>query len=355
MGRYATAPSSTLEPRVAAVSAIIPVRNAESHLAMCLQALRESNLLPAEVIVVDDASDDRSAEVAASFGARVLRLPERSGPAVARNAGAQAAGQPVLMFLDSDVAVHPDTIELAELALLSHGVGAVFGAYDDAPSAPGLVSQYRNLLHHFTHSTAAADTWTFRAGCGAIRRDLFFRCGGFDEQYRNASVEDIELGLRLSRGGVRLLLDPQIQVCHLKRWNLTSMIRTDVLLRAWPWSRLLLRFHRLPADLNLSWRQRAGALFAWLFVLLAVAGIFRETAFVGALGAAAAVAVLNGPFFGFLVRVRGVIFALEAFPLHVLFLLYSSATFLAAVLTHFWQTVRAQPAFARHRGPGPGI
>jgi len=323
---------------------------------MCLRAIQQSRVLPAEVLVVDDGSDDKSADVAERLGAHVLRLPKSRGPAAARNVGADTAQQPVLMFLDADVIVHPDTIELVDAALSSDStVGALFGAYDDAPLALGIVSQYRNLLHHFTHCTAQRHAWTFWAGCGAIRRDLFFACGGFDEQYAEPSIEDIELGLRLTRAGVRILVIPEIQICHMKKWTLWGMLRTDVLLRAWPWSRLLLRSGCLPADLNLDWRQRASALLAWLCVVLAAAGFIRGTAGFSAILAAAAVAFINLPFFRFLIRVRGVVFALRAFPLHILYLLYSSATFTVASVVHFLQSMRAQPLAGKTRGPEAGI
>jgi len=327
--------------RVAALSVIIPVRDAERQIAMCLDALQQSSVQPAEVLVVDDGSLDGSAEAADRLGTRVLRLPASRGPAAARNAGAQAAQQPVILFLDADVMVHPDTIGLIESALHDGTIGALFGAYDDAPLEPGLVSQYRNLLHHYTHSTAARNAWTFWAGCGAIRRKLFLDCGGFDEGYREPSVEDIELGVRLSQAGVRILLLPQIQVCHAKKWTFLSMIRTDLLQRAWPWSRLLLRSRNLPDDLNLGWSQRVSAVFAWLTVVLAGGGFLRWPAFLGAFAAAGAVAILNRPLFGFLTRVRGFLFALRAFPLHFLYLLYSSATFAVAATVHLVQSARA--------------
>ena len=51
------------------------------------------------------------------------------------------------------------------------GIAAVFGSYDDEPGAPNLVSQYRNLLHHFVHQTGRTEASTFWTGCGAVRRD----------------------------------------------------------------------------------------------------------------------------------------------------------------------------------------
>lgn len=325
----------------AAISVIIPVRDAEAHLARCLGTLQQSSVQPAEVIVVDDGSLDGSAAVAERMEARVLRLPANRGPAAARNAGAKEARQPVILFLDADVMVHRETIERVENSMCDSAIGALFGAYDAAPAAAGLISQYRNLLHHYTHSTASRNAWTFWAGCGAIRRELFLSFGGFDETYSQPSIEDIELGTRLAQAGVKILVVPEIQVCHGKRWTLRSMIRTDILQRAWPWSRLLLRSRNLPDDLNLGWSQRASAMFAWLAIALVAAGFLRWPAFLGALASAGAVAYLNRQLLGFLARSRGFLFALGAFPLHFLYLLYSSATFAIAASVHLFLLGRA--------------
>jgi glycosyltransferase involved in cell wall biosynthesis len=332
------------------LSVVIPVRDSRHDLAACLRSLTFSSVAPAEVIVVDDGSRDGSAGVAREYGARLLRFPESRGPAVARNAGARAARQPVLMFLDADVTVHRDTLERAYRTLTSSTAGAVFGAYDDAPLAPGLVSRYRNLLHHFTHLTGRRNASTFWAGCGIIRRNVFLLHGGFDENRRQPSVEDIELGGRLLRAGVEVQLVPDIQVRHAKSWTLWSMVRTDVALRAWPWSRLLLHQGCLPDDLNLRWNQRAGALFAWLTAGFSGAACFSRAAVVGIVLSAAGAGLANRRFLGFLARVAGPGFAVRAFPLHLLFLLYSSATFAVACLAELSPSVAR--VFDRKRRPG---
>ncbi len=100
-------------------------------------------------------------------------------------------------------------------------VSAVFGAYDTQPEAPQLVSQYRNLLHHFVHSQSAGEAETFWGGCGAIRREVFLEAGRYDEwSYPRPQIEDVELGHRVRALGHRILLRPEIQCTHLKRWTL---------------------------------------------------------------------------------------------------------------------------------------
>jgi hypothetical protein len=135
----------------------------------------------------------------------------------------------VLLFVDADVVVAPGTVSHVAAAFAGDaGLAACFGSYDDRPRAPGLVSRYRNLLHHFVHQDGNAEAATFWAGLGAVRRTIFLDVGGFDAaRFPRPSIEDIELGYRLRRAGHRILLDKGLQGTHLKRWGLVSMIRTD--------------------------------------------------------------------------------------------------------------------------------
>ena len=116
------------------LSVIIPVRNDPAHLSACLASIRNSTYADHEVIVADDASTDGSAAVASENGVRLLRLERQSGPAVARNRGADLAKGEYLVFVDADVSVHPET--LAEVAAGFGGdpsVDALFGSYDRRP------------------------------------------------------------------------------------------------------------------------------------------------------------------------------------------------------------------------------
>src|SRR5215212_4386650 len=247
-----------------ALSVIIPVHNGGAHLPRCLDALRASDLKSYEVIVVDDGSDDDSADAARARGFEVVRLDARRGPAAARNEGARRARGNILLFLDADVVARPDTLARVETFFREHEENAaLFGSYDDAPDARGFVSQYKNLAHHFIHQRARADAETFWAGCGAVRREAFAAAGGFDEtRYTRPSIEDIELGRRLRRRGFRITLDRELRVKHLKRWTLASLLRADVRDRALPWSRLILEEGSMPRDLNLRAGDRASAVLA---------------------------------------------------------------------------------------------
>jgi cellulose synthase/poly-beta-1,6-N-acetylglucosamine synthase-like glycosyltransferase len=315
-----------LRPAVAPLlSVVVPVHGRLPALRQCLAALRVAATPATEIIVVDDASPQDAGTVGRADGARVLRLDRNRGPAAARNVGAHHARGSILLFVDADVVVAPDTLRRVVSAFQARPeMAALFGSYDTSPRAPNLVSQYRNLLHHFLHQRGSPDASTFWAGCGAVRRKAFEQVGGFDEtRYRHPSIEDIELGGRLRATGFRIVLDPTLQVTHLKQWTLVSMVATDVARRAIPWARLLLERGRAPNDLNLGHAQRVSAVLA-VVAIMAAAAALQWPALLGAAGlATGAVVVLNRNFFGFLRRQRRLAFATACVPLHLLY--YASA------------------------------
>jgi len=318
------------------VSIIVPVYNAEWCLRDCLSALLE-NHNKTEVLMVDDHSTDRSAEIAREMGVPVLENPRGRGPAVARNVGAEHATGEVLFFVDSDVRVHPDTLQrVIRFFDLNPEVAAVFGSYDTSPAAPNFLSQYKNLLHHYVHQTSNEEASTFWAGCGAIRKDIFRKMGGFDEEeYPHPSIEDIALGLKLKRAGHSIRLEKSIQVTHLKHWTASNLLRADIFYRAVPWSRLILKSGILPNDLNLNTSQRVSAVMVWTFLIslaILLSGHATGPSLCVAFAAAGTTLFLNRDLYRFFWKLKGPLFLLPTIFWHFLYYLYSSATFLVCSL-----------------------
>lgn len=77
------------------------------------------------------------------------------------------------------VGVHPETLgEVVQVFEEDPALDALFKSYDKSPAAPNLLSQYRNLLHHWTHQQAREEASTFWAGvAGAVRRSVFVAHG----------------------------------------------------------------------------------------------------------------------------------------------------------------------------------
>ena len=278
-----------------------------------------------ELIVVDDASTDETTDIArqADHVVRISGFPR--GPAYARNRGAEAARAPVVAFVDADVCVHSDALrQLVDHLHRSPRLAAVFGSYDENPTAPAVHSQYRNLLHHYVHQRSGGETGSFWAGIGAIRKQEFFDAGMFDEvRYRSPQIEDVELGYRLRQRGGRILLDPSIRGTHVKAWTIPGIFRTDLMQRAIPWVRLLLERGPQAASggPSLGARDAASVGFVGLAALISVLWIVTrrvEFALFVALCLALSV-VLSSPFHLWLWKTRGPRVAAASVPLYLVY------------------------------------
>lgn len=314
------------------LSVIIPVHNGGEEFKQCLDALYHSERVADEIIVVDDASTDETIVNATAAGCKVVKLeaPPR-GAARARNAGALEADGDTFVFIDADVAVHEDTLGRIEAHLKGHPeAAALFGSYDDKPPNRNTVSLYKNLQHYYVHQKGRKETFTFWAGCGAVRRVAFTEAGGFDEARAKGGrplMEDIEFGMRMVKRGHIIMLFPDIQVTHLKKWNLASWLRTEIFNRAIPWSKLIATSGEIPNDLNLGMNSRISALTAWLLLFFIIGGFFSPMAWIGAVFSIFTILVLNGSFYLFLGRKGGVFFGIASVGLHIIYFLYSSAVF----------------------------
>lgn len=340
-------------------SIVIPAYDCADLLAQCLDSLKCSEVLDFDCVVVDDASPMPLQAVAAERGVHLIRLESRGGPARARNCGAARTEGEILVFLDADVRVHPQTLRRFDEHFRVHPqADAVMGSYDRTPADPGFVSQFKNLFHHYTHQNSRTEAWTFWAGCGAVRRSAFEAVGGFDERFSRPSIEDIELGFRLRAKAYRIDLDPTVQVTHLKRWTLWSMVRTDLFARAVPWLLLMLRERTMPADLNVTLVHRLSVGLVWgLIALAAVVGMAGTSASVVlALMVVVALAVLNLnlDLYRFFVRERGWWFAARSVPLHWLYYAYCGLSVgIAMILYGRERCVQRSRARLPSAGPSP--
>jgi GT2 family glycosyltransferase len=272
------------------LSVVVPATDAPPTLARCVAAIDAATDPPAEVLVITD--------------------PTNGTPTAARNTGALIATGDILVFIDADIEVHPDAFRRIRNTLSTGAsVTAVFGSYDDTPGDDGVVSQFRNLLHHHVHQASPGAIETFWAGIGAVRRDVFAAAGGFVDH----PIEDVEFGMRLTAAGASIVLDPDLLGTHLKRWTIPSMVRTDLLTRGAPWIALALRHRTVPNYLNWGWRHRVSALSS-VGVLGALVLQCPEAA-VGALGS---LVVLNWSFYGLLLRRSGPAIAAAGIGLHVI-------------------------------------
>jgi len=345
-----------------------------------------------EIIVVDDASSDDS--VGKVTGVKILPMPKGGphGPAKARNFGVKNSKGEIVAFIDSDVVVEPDTLtKMVETFDSRPDVDALFGSYDDDPASKNFVSQYKNLFHHFVHQNSQEESSSFWAGCGAIRRDIFERAGGFPETHHQPAIEDIELGYRLSSISAKTLLRKDLTVKHLKKWDLYSLLKTDIFSRGIPWTLLLMETRAAPGNPGMKHANQISMVLILMMILAALVSFTSPMALILLAPFAAIFLYLNWglyQFFGtkkdlnlqtgnrisvalvylmlmtlvyvkphpwilastvtmlgffiylnlglyeFFMQKRGVWFLTRAIPLHILYYTYNGVCFLAGAIIH---------------------
>jgi len=186
------------------ISFVIPAYNEERLLARTLRSIASvgsSLALSYEVIVVNDASSDRTAEIAAEEGARVVDVSHRQ-IAATRNSGAAAAIGDRFIFVDADTVVN-DAVVAAALRAMDRG--AVGG---------GAMVEFDGEIPRYAKIVLAATLWLFRrvrfaAGCFVYcTRESFEAIGGFDERYFGA--EELALSRDMKRVGDFVILSESV-------------------------------------------------------------------------------------------------------------------------------------------------
>ena len=205
------------------ISIIIPTYNAEKTLEKCLKAIYNSSYQKFEVLVVDDASRDNSLEIARSFPCKTLQLEHNRGAAVARNRGARNAKGDVLLFIDSDIVIKRNTLNLFVDSLKKYP--AVFGIYTQKSGIDKLLSLYQNFYAYKSIKETRDVTSMFYSYCAAIKSELFVKVGGFDESWVRATFEDVELGMRVVARGHQIYLNKNIEVVHYNNYTIKSFIK----------------------------------------------------------------------------------------------------------------------------------
>lgn len=278
-------------PNAPEVSVIIPAYNEERLLPGCLAALARQDIAPwrYEVIVADNGSSDRTREIAAAHGCRVLCDPALTVAGL-RNLGARHARGGILAFVDADCLVEPDWLRQA-LGYRDRAGVAAWGSPPAIPPESTWVQRAWNIVRQKEHPIQPVD-WLESMNL-FVRRDLYWRVGGFDETLE--TCEDVDIGYRLGRHG-QIISDSGIGVVHLgEARTLAEFIRKEywrgksnlIGVRGHGWSWRELPSLALPLYFGLFW-PLAGVGSGWwfaelgalpaliLFLLPSVAALLRQ-------------------------------------------------------------------------------
>jgi len=223
------------------ISVVVVTLNRAASLERCLSSLARQEVLPEEVVIVDNGSSDNTAEVAASYCAllplKYLR-EEKPDVAYARNTGIKASSGDVVAFTDDDCVVNADWVKniAASYGLLDFDIigGKVLNAYQNSLicrlwqdiyllwfNCLNILSGKKDNCYEFPAEKCAVKT--LMTNNISYLRKIF----DLDEGFRPglSMNEDAELHYRLRGRGYRILYDPAVTVSHHYRNSFLSMWR----------------------------------------------------------------------------------------------------------------------------------
>ena len=168
------------------ISVIVTTRNEEDAIRNCLKSVRNQTYKPVEIIVVDNASDDRTLNIARQFTNLVFdKGPERSAQ---RNYGAKQAKGTYLLFLDADMVISPTTVEECVVAINKNNVRACI--VPETSTGSGFWTKCKILERTYYEGVVWMEAARF------YDKKTFVLLEGFDEEL--TGPEDFDLSQRVA-------------------------------------------------------------------------------------------------------------------------------------------------------------
>ena len=204
------------------ISIIIPVYNGEKYIRKCLESILNLSYPKNrfEIIVVDNNSTDRSADIIRTFPFRYC-LEKIRGPAAARNHGIKRAKGEIVCFTDADVIVRPDWLQKIVKAYTKypeiHGVQGFSGGINKNIWAT-LYQKWYEQGYLATQAEENSGVKSLDTRNLSIKKSVLLDNAGFNEQYMRS--EDNELGFRLYMRGYDIRFNPEVIVDHVNPVNL---------------------------------------------------------------------------------------------------------------------------------------
>jgi len=217
-------------------SVIIPAYNSEKTIGQCLEALinQTAGRSDYEIIVVDDGSTDRTAELIGKYTGIKLIKQSNAGPAAARNNGAKAAQGDIILFTDADCIPEPDWIEQMLIPFEKErdlcGAKGIYKTRQREMAARFVQIEYQDKYDHLKKPKYIDFVDTYSAG---FKRDVFLRFQGYDTSFPVACAEDVELSFRMSNAGLKMVFNPQAVVYHTHPNNWISYFKKKYKFAYW--------------------------------------------------------------------------------------------------------------------------
>ena len=311
------------------LSVIVTTYNSEKTVKRCLEAIRQSTYPSYEVIVIDDGSSDQTLTYAHRYADRVIPK-SHIGKAYVRGIGLQSAQGDIVVNVDSDVEIQPDTLSrIASQFSSEPETAAVTGLVSRSNPYNNFASQYKNLYMHYMFRNLPDRVSFLYGSIYAVSRQVIplYNVNRHD-------VDDTEFGQQICDKGHHITFMRDLEIIHNRHFTLQSLIYNDFNI-PFAWGQLFIKYKgwKLLGKNKTGFLHSSRAqLFSLMLMPLALcslvlawwAPLFIVISFVlvGIWG------LLNSLFFWFLTKTNGILFGIAS----LLFTLCDHIVMLSGVL-----------------------
>ena len=206
------------------VTGVIPCFNSEKTVEKTILSLKAQSIPLHEILIVDDGSIDRTADVAKSHGCRVISLSKSMGRGFARKVGIDKSSTPFVLFCDSSNIINQKFIEIALPSFTDQRVSACFGRILNHDNLNDSLSRWRGRHLFKENNQVRLDVHTVDClitYATLVRKEHFINAGNFDPNLRQC--EDQDMGDKLIKAGYKLVSNPQLLAYSIRKESLTSL------------------------------------------------------------------------------------------------------------------------------------
>jgi glycosyltransferase involved in cell wall biosynthesis len=296
------------------ITIIIPCYNSAQTIGTCLRAIYRSDYPHYEVIVVDDHSSDASRDIIQKYPCQLISLPKHQGAGFARNAGVRASRGDILFFTDADCVLQKNTLQIVADTMATVDTNVIVGGtYTKRPYDNNFFSRFQSLFIHYAETKHAVSPDYIATHAQAMYARLFKHHEGFTNQVFPI-LEDVEYSHRLKRDGVKLIINPELQVQHIFNFSFLRSIQNAIRKTRF-WTTYSLRNKDLLADSGTASHElKINTLaFALMAILLILFTVTNNNLYIASLIALVTTNIgVNFRFLTSIYRTQGLFFTLAA-------------------------------------------
>lgn len=297
------------------LSIIIPCFNSEKTLPVTLESIKASFFTDYEIVIVSDGSTDNTTKIARKYTQKIIDLKIKSGPAKTRNIGFRKAQGKIIVNIDSDVVIEPNTLSIINNFFLKNlQVKALTGMLSTESRYNNFTSDYKNLYMNYYYSISPEQVSFLYGSIFALRKELV----NLHQVFSSRKTDDTEFGQYLYSNGIKIMLLKKLIVHHHKKFNLLTLLINDFKI-PYDWAKIFLRYKGWKELKNskqyahASIKQIYSLFLSALIVVLLLISLLISTKYLVLMTSLVFIwFYLNFSFYSFLYQNRGLKFTLSS-------------------------------------------